>query len=204
MIARLMSFLLAASLAALAGCGERPDANESKPGPAAARVDNDGKVIAVQPTSLAKTPSHLPFKDAVILSTNPPEGELMPPNATKTKKNAVKIFEVIADRLWDEVNFKDKEGRRVRYQATITTDLGDIQIDLHGHLAPNHVRSFVCLAKSGYYDGMEFYYSIQRMVEDNLVAYIESGCPRGTGEAGSGSIGYWLRPEISDQLTHQD
>jgi cyclophilin family peptidyl-prolyl cis-trans isomerase len=39
-------------------------------------------------------------------------------------------------------------------------------------------------------------------VEDNTVAYIETGCPRGTGEPGSGSIGYWLRKEIDPKLTH--
>ena len=34
---------------------------------------------------------------------------------------------------------------------------------------------------------------------DNRFAYLESGCPLGTGEFGSGSIGYWLKPELSDK-----
>ena len=51
---------------------------------------------------------------------------------------------------------------------------------------------------------MSFYYSINRKVEDQTVAYIESGCPRGTGEFGSGSIGYWLKPEISEKASHEE
>src|SRR2546423_328371 len=53
-------------------------------------------------------------------------------------------------------------------------------------------------------DGMAFYRSINRKVEDNPVAFIEAGCPLGTGDFGNGSIGYWLKPEISQKHTHQE
>ena len=194
-----------AILIGLAGCGKRDDeATKKAVGPALAeKKDNAGKTIQAQPVALVKAPKLLPFKDAVILDP-PPQGEQRPPNKAYTGKNAIKIFETIADDLWDKVTFTDNDGKRIRYRAVLATELGDIHIDLHGNLAPNHVRNFVCLAKTGYYDGMAFYYSINRQVEDNRVAYIEAGDPRGTGEAGSGSIGYWLRPEISDQLTHEE
>jgi peptidyl-prolyl cis-trans isomerase B (cyclophilin B) len=191
----------AAILLGLAGCTK-----EAAPKPEVqveAPKDNDGKPIPAVTVSRTKVPLLLPFKDAVILGATPPEGE-KPADVTHTGKNAVKIFESIANELWDKANFADDQGRRVRYQAVVATELGDIHIDLHGRLAPNHVRSFVCLAKAGYYDGMAFYYSINRKLQDNTVAYIESGCPRGTGQRGSGSIGYWLRKELSEKLTHDE
>ena len=192
----------AAIVVGLAGCQKEAD---PKPGARVeVRKDNDGKPIPGVTVSRASMPPLLPFKDAVILNTTPPDGEQKPPDVTHTGKNTVKIFETIANDLWDKVNFSDNKGRPIRYQAIVATELGDIHIDLHGHLAPNHVRSFVCLAKAGYYDGMAFYYSIDRTVVDSTVAYIETGCPRGTAEIGSGSIGYWLRKELSGKLAHDE
>src|SRR5207249_10224074 len=40
-------------------------------------------------------------------------------------------------------------------------------------------------------------------VDGKTFAYLEGGCPRGTGEVGYGSIGYWLRPEFSDMAKHE-
>jgi peptidyl-prolyl cis-trans isomerase B (cyclophilin B) len=199
---------IAAILVGLAGCkksGDDGDKNDIPKPPihAESKKDTNGKTILAQTMALEKAPKLLSFKDAVILEP-PPEGESRPPDKTHTGKNAVKIFETIANELWDKVNFTDHDGRRIKYRAIVATQLGDIHIALHGNIAPNHVRSFVCLAKTGYYDDMAFYYSINRKVADDTVAYIEAGCPRGTGEIGSGSIGYWLRPEISDKLTHED
>ena len=192
-------------LVGLAGCGKHGD-EAAKNAPALqveSKKDNNGKTIPAQTVALARPPKLLPFKEAVILDPAP-EGELQPPDTTYTGKNAVKIFETIANDLWDKVTFTDNDGKPIKYQAIIATDAGDIHLDLYGNLAPNHVRSFVCLAKTGYYDGMSFYYSINRKVEDSSIAYIEAGCPRGTGELGSGSIGYWLRPETSEKLLHEE
>jgi cyclophilin family peptidyl-prolyl cis-trans isomerase len=199
---------IAAIMAGLAGCkksGDEGDKNDipNPPIQVEAKNDNNGKRILAQTVASEKAPKLQSFKDAVILEP-PPEGESRPPDKTHTGKNAVKIFETIANELWDKVNFTDHDSRRIKYRAIVATELGDIHIALHGNIAPNHVRSFVCLAKTGYYDGMAFYYSINRKVADDTVAYIEAGCPRGTGEIGSGSIGYWLRPEISDKLTHEE
>ncbi len=199
----------AATLAILiifAGCNKTEDAPKIdapavQPVP---KTDNNGKPVQARATARIKAPMLLPFKDAVILGDNAPAGELPPPDLTSTGRNTVKLFEAIANDLWDKAAFTDNNGKRIRYQAVIATDLGDIHVDLYGDAAPNHVRSFVCLARAGYYDGMAFYYSIDRQVGDARVAYIETGCPRGTGEAGSGSIGYWLRPEVNRKLTHDE
>jgi peptidyl-prolyl cis-trans isomerase B (cyclophilin B) len=42
-------------------------------------------------------------------------------------------------------------------QAIIKTKFGDIHIKLYPDVAPNHVRNFIKLAKSGFYDGTIFH-----------------------------------------------
>jgi cyclophilin family peptidyl-prolyl cis-trans isomerase len=197
--------VVSAILVVVAGCKKGGDDARKAETPKATvqAKDNLGKPIEAQPTALRKSPTLLSFKEAVILDPAP-DGELRPANQTHTGKNAVKIFETIANDLWDKTTFTNNDGQRVKYQAIVATELGDIHIDLYGDDAPNHVRSFVCLAKTGYYDGMAFYRSVNRQVVDSTVAYIETGCPLGSGELGSGSIGYWLRPEISEKLTHEE
>jgi peptidyl-prolyl cis-trans isomerase B (cyclophilin B) len=66
-----------------------------------------------------------------------------------------------------------------RYQATISTDRGDIVIDLYPASAPNTVNNFVFLAREGFYDGLTFH----RVVDDFV---IQGGCPEGSGRGGPG------------------
>lgn len=68
----------------------------------------------------------------------------------------------------------------LRYEATITTDRGDIVIDLDPSRAPRTVNNFVFLARDGFYDGLTFH----RVVDDFV---IQGGCPQGTG---TGNPGY--------------
>ena len=92
----------------------------------------------------------------------------------------------------------------IRYTARLKTDLGNIEIELFALAAPNHVRNFIALAQTGYYNGLSFYRSINEKVEGEPMAYLEGGCPLGSGEFGFGSIGYWLKPEFSaNSLTHE-
>ncbi len=65
------------------------------------------------------------------------------------------------------------------YEATISTDRGDIVLELDPKLAPNTVNNFVALARQGYYDGLTFH----RVVPDFV---IQGGCPQGTGTGGPG------------------
>jgi peptidyl-prolyl cis-trans isomerase B (cyclophilin B) len=66
-----------------------------------------------------------------------------------------------------------------RYQATITTDRGDIVIDLDPARAPATVNNFVFLAREGFYDGLTFH----RVVDDFV---IQGGCPEGSGRGDPG------------------
>lgn len=73
-----------------------------------------------------------------------------------------------------------------KYQATIVTDKGSILVDLFPQDAPQHVNSFVYLARQGFYDGLTFH-----RVEPGFV--IQGGDPLGTG---TGGPGYMIPPEI--------
>jgi peptidyl-prolyl cis-trans isomerase B (cyclophilin B) len=152
---------------------------------------------------------HQLFMDAVYLE--PPEGQLRPPDKTKAGKNVAKVYETIAGRdgvggLWDQIKFVSPDGKRINYVADIKTDLGNIRIEFFPDIAPNHVRSFLALAKAGYYDGLEFDRTVYEELpgeKGTFLEYLEAGCPLGTADPGYGSIGYWLKPEVSDQVKHE-
>ena len=65
------------------------------------------------------------------------------------------------------------------YQVTISTDRGDIVMDLDPGLAPQTVNNFVSLARDGYYDGLKFHRVVPEFV-------IQGGCPEGSGRGGPG------------------
>jgi peptidyl-prolyl cis-trans isomerase B (cyclophilin B) len=152
---------------------------------------------------------HQPFIEAVYLE--PPEGQLRPPDQTKAGKNVAKLYETVAGRdgvggLWDEVKFNTPDGKRINYQADIKTDQGNIHIEFLPDVAPNHVRNFIALAKAGYYDGLEFDRTVYEELpgeKGTFLEYLEAGCPLGTADPAYGSIGYWLKPELSDQAKHE-
>lgn len=65
------------------------------------------------------------------------------------------------------------------YRVAITTDKGEIVMDLDPRLAPNTVNNFVSLARDGYYDGLTFHRVVPGFV-------IQGGCPEGSGRGGPG------------------
>jgi len=69
--------------------------------------------------------------------------------------------------------------------ATLTTNHGDIVLELFDDDAPKTVDNFRKLAEDGYYDGLIFH----RVIPDFM---IQGGCPEGTGTA---VRGYTLRVE---------
>jgi len=66
-----------------------------------------------------------------------------------------------------------------KYQAVLTTDLGEITIDLFADKTPITVNNFVHLAKKGFYNGTVFH----RTIEDFM---IQGGDPEGNGTGGPG------------------
>ncbi|MEX0684299.1 MAG: peptidylprolyl isomerase [Dehalococcoidia bacterium] len=73
------------------------------------------------------------------------------------------------------------------YLATVHTVRGDFTIKLRPDLAPQHVNSFVFLAKDGYYNGVTFH----RVLEGFMA---QAGDPTGTG---SGGPGYTIPAEFT-------
>ena len=63
--------------------------------------------------------------------------------------------------------------------AVIHTEKGDMKLELYGDEAPQAVTNFAHLAKSGFYDGLNFHRVIPNFV-------IQGGCPHGTGTGGPG------------------
>ena len=72
--------------------------------------------------------------------------------------------------------------------VTITLENGEVMAgELYPDKAPNTVNNFICLANSGYYDGLTFHRVIPGFM-------IQGGCPSGTG---TGGPGYSIRGEFS-------
>jgi peptidyl-prolyl cis-trans isomerase B (cyclophilin B) len=72
--------------------------------------------------------------------------------------------------------------------ATLTTNHGEIVLELFDDDAPKTVDNFRKLAEDGYYDGLIFH----RVIPDFM---IQGGCPQGTG---TGGPGYTFEDEIND------
>lgn len=73
-------------------------------------------------------------------------------------------------------------------QMTMTTNRGDVVLELFDEDAPETVANFRRLAEDGFYDGLIFH----RVIPDFMV---QGGCPEGTG---TGGPGYTFKDEIND------
>ncbi|MGE3984855.1 MAG: peptidylprolyl isomerase [Dehalococcoidia bacterium] len=80
------------------------------------------------------------------------------------------------------------------YIATLSTDRGDIVIELAAKDAPETVNNFVYLSSVGYYDGLTFHRVIK-----SPPFMIQGGCPLGTG---TGGPGYQFKDEFSPNQRH--
>lgn len=80
------------------------------------------------------------------------------------------------------------------YRVTMTTNRGDIILDLYPTHAPKTVNNFVFLVREGFYDGLSFH----RVVTDFV---IQGGDPTGTGRGGPG---YQFEDEVAgNPLKHE-
>jgi cyclophilin family peptidyl-prolyl cis-trans isomerase len=194
---------------ALTGCS-RPDpivtsadpqnqgADPGKPGPPAGPAVNYDSWL------------HHPFAKATI--AEPPEGQLRPPDRTVAGQSVAPMYEKIvgengAGGLWDAIKFHNPQGKRLSYEVVLTTDKGSFMVELRPDLAPNHVRNFLALCKVGYYEGLPFHRTVRQEIQGDKPAkleLVEVGCPLGSGEPGYGSIGYWMRPEVNDKVSHEE
>jgi cyclophilin family peptidyl-prolyl cis-trans isomerase len=78
------------------------------------------------------------------------------------------------------------------YKATISTEVGDIVLQLEAEKTPITVNNFVFLARQGFYDGTTFH----RVIPGFMA---QGGDPTGTGRGGPG---YQFKDEFHPQLRH--
>ncbi len=76
----------------------------------------------------------------------------------------------------------------VQYAANVTTNMGELTIDLDQEKAPNTVNNFVFLARNGYFDDTPCHRIIPGFV-------VQCGDPTGTG---TGGPGYELADELPE------
>lgn len=79
-----------------------------------------------------------------------------------------------------------------KYTATISTDKGDMVIELFAEKTPKTVNNFVFLAREGFYNDTIFH----RVIADFMV---QGGDPTGTG---TGGPGYRFADEFHPELKH--
>ncbi len=90
-----------------------------------------------------------------------------------------------------------KKTNKNNMKATISTNKGDIIIDLFSNITPETVANFFKLSQSGFYDGVKFH----RVIKDFM---IQSGDPYTKDDSkknvwGTGGPGYTFKDEITEQ-----
>src|SRR5262245_57994553 len=133
--------------ASLNGCGRPadPPAQADAQPAQAAKEDNPAA-----PRAGADPGLHQPFDQATHQEA--PADWQRPPDTTLTGKSVGKLYTEVV-RAWDGIRFVADDGQRLRYTATLETDLGSVEVALRPDWAPNQVRNFVALAQVGYYNG---------------------------------------------------
>jgi len=179
----------------IVGCTSSPPPKAKKTDPAQAAKDTNTGDPTLEPR----------FRQAFAVATrkDPPPDYPPPPDQTKTGKSVGKIYEEVV-KTWDGVRFLSDSGKRLAYHAVLDTEQGTIDIELRPDWAPNHVRSFIALARTGYYDGLTFEQTLheEQVGEDGekrVLDQVTGGCPLGTGDLYQGNVGYWLKDEIDEQ-----
>jgi peptidyl-prolyl cis-trans isomerase B (cyclophilin B) len=76
--------------------------------------------------------------------------------------------------------------------AVISTDRGEIRLELFSDQVPKTCQNFEDLASKGFYNGLSFH----RVINDFM---IQGGCPQGTG---TGGPGYTFEDEFHPDLRH--
>ena len=85
-------------------------------------------------------------------------------------------------------------------RATITTELGDIEIDLYTQAAPKASQNFVDLARKGFYDDVIFHRVIPGFVIQAGDGEFGKKASLNAGRVGTGGPGY----KFEDEPVHGD
>jgi cyclophilin family peptidyl-prolyl cis-trans isomerase len=206
----------------LAGCtgGDkkgRAEATSKENNPPTNSIPNaDPSVIApLEPMAGALTfdaKMQAPFDEACITEIQPDAGFSLPPVRTLAGRNAGNLNDSV-HRIWDQIKFVSPEGKPQTFIVELEVASGDnalgtIEILMQPELAPNHVRNFVALATLEYYDGLRFDRIVKQSYETEMGAeklvLLEAGMPTEHYDPSSSHLGYWLKPEFSQQIKHEE
>ena len=175
-IAALALALIAACLTA--GCGEKPGQTSQSLNLNTGQENETAETTSAQSTTTPSSPS--------------PPADTQPPSSSGTSPDQPSPSEASSGQAAPESEpprpekYEDQIVRTI--QATITMENGGvIVLELYPDLAPQSVRNFVYLARSGFYDGLKFH----RIMKDFM---IQGGCPLGTG---TGDPGYSIFGEFT-------
>ena len=111
----------------------------------------------------------------------------------RSKKTAAKDKE--ATEVVSETINQDKSPKEdTMTYAIISTEKGDMKVELYSNETPGTVANFVKLANDKFYDGLNFH----RVLPDFV---IQGGCPEGTG---AGGPGYEIKCETDAPRQYHD
>ncbi|RPA98179.1 hypothetical protein L873DRAFT_1808784 [Choiromyces venosus 120613-1] len=97
--------------------------------------------------------------------------------------------------LSDEEYMLKPKRIKIKGYARISTNLGNLNIELHTDYAPKAVYNFVKLAQKGYYNGVRFHRNIRNFM-------IQGGDPTSTGRGGTSHWGKPFDDEFESPLLH--
>lgn len=118
---------------------------------------------------------------------------------TDANKNAVKSVKILNVKIEPKKTepFKDATVDQLRREVLLKTSLGDITLEMDPTTAPEHVRNFLKLVQTGWYNGTEFHRIIPGFVIQGGMGYTR---PDGQGHPADRWV-HMLKPEFS-KLPH--
>ena len=186
-----------------AALGSAPRVLKAKEAVALARSKRD----PTNPNHSASEASELNSARASAASRSTDSKKVLPFNAARhTTGKAAQSFtstgftpHTAADRALlteEEYMLQPKRVKQKGY-ARISTNHGDLNIELRPEFAPQAVWNFVKLARKGYYNGVVFHRNIRNFM-------IQGGDPTGTGRGGQSIWGKNFNDEFDGPLTHSE
>nr|AIC33811.1 cyclophilin RING [Puccinia cf. psidii AE-2014] len=148
------------------------DKDASKPAPTA--VPNPTKGLVPESTMPSSSKGPVPY-NASVFSKGKTAASFTSTSLTPATKTEVEII--------DEEDFMFLHIKEKGY-LKISTNLGDLNMELYCDRAPRTCYNFFMLARQGYYDNTEFH----RLIPGFM---IQGGDPTGTGKGGQS---YWGKP----------
>lgn len=108
--------------------------------------------------------------------------------AAQSKETGIREgLEQIKESWGRESEFRSAEAQRDDLpRVRLTTDAGEIELELFEDQMPNTVANFVSLVEQGFYDNLTFFQVIPGQIA-------RTGCPE---QNGKGSPGYFISPEL--------